>query len=291
METIDAQSAVPTMFNSFIEYSGTLTNTGALTDGTSSEVPISTEIRQDLHVDAMCRENDVLVPRIFQAFWKKSLGAANVAIVTIEVPSGCTCVYRISGNKELTQPHHAEQGQGVGTVGNQHAGGHRHDGNDSKKVSYNNLLDIPSALVPDAANAGKFLKTSSGPVFEWKYTPNAESWIFNIATLPAVDNWMLPPGEEGRYIYRSGQLWGVYLSQNAGATQGLIDLQSSPVGMAPGNYAIKVSDSGGGEWRVDLLIYTGGAWTNFYMITDNYVITPPFTITLNIQYSSYTQDH
>lgn len=144
MKTIDAQSAVPTMFNSFVEYSGTLANTGSLSDGTSIEVPITTEIRQDLHVDAMCRENDVLVPRIFQAFWKKSLGASNVAVVTIEVPSGCTCVYRISGNKELTQPLHKEQGSGVGTVGNQHAGGHRHDGNDSHTVSYNNLTDTPT---------------------------------------------------------------------------------------------------------------------------------------------------
>jgi len=155
MKTIDAQSAVPTMFNSFVEYSGTLANTGSLSDGTSIEVPITTEIRQDLHVDAMCRENDVLVPRIFQAFWKKSLGASNVAVVTIEVPSGCTCVYRISGNKELTQPLHKEQGSGVGTVGNQHAGGHRHDGNDSKKILATHL-DVGSG------NATKFLQVNSG---------------------------------------------------------------------------------------------------------------------------------
>lgn len=147
MKTIDAQSAVPTMFNSFVEYSGTLANTGSLSDGTSIEVPITTEIRQDLHVDAMCRENDVLVPRIFQAFWKKSLGASNVAVVTIEVPSGCTCVYRISGNKELTQPLHKEQGSGVRTVGNQHAGGHRHDGNDSKQIAYSSITGTPEIPV------------------------------------------------------------------------------------------------------------------------------------------------
>lgn len=292
MKTIDAQSAVPTMFNSFVEYSGILANTGSLSDGTSIEVPITTEIRQDLHVDAMCRENDVLVPRIFQAFWKKSLGASNVAVVTIEVPSGCTCVYRISGNKELTQPLHKEQGSGVGTVGNQHAGGHRHDGNDSKQISFNNLLDKPAVVTPDAANIGKFLKTASGPVFDWQYTPNCQVIHFRALTLPAVDNFMEPSGEEGIYIGRGAQIKGIYLSQNAGATQGLLDLSATPVGLTAGyNYTIKVSDSGGGQWRVDILIYTAGAWNDHYMITDNYVITPPFNVTLAMDYNTYTQTH
>lgn len=145
MKTIDAQSAVPTMQNSFVEYNGSLDNSsGALSDGTSSVVPIATEIRQNLSVVAVAEEALGGTRRVFDCYWTQAVVANGVITVTIEVPSGCICTYRICGNKELTEPYSQEQGTGVGTVGNQHAGGHRHDGNDSHTVSYNDLTDTPT---------------------------------------------------------------------------------------------------------------------------------------------------
>jgi len=143
MKSIDAQSAVPTMQNSFVEYMGKLSNSsGDLTDGTSKVFPITTQIRKDLHVIAIC-EGVSLTARQFLAYYTKTTNANGEYIVSIEVPSGCECTYRIAGNKELTEPYHEEVGTSSSTVGNQHQYGHKHDGNDSHKVAFTDLAGAP----------------------------------------------------------------------------------------------------------------------------------------------------
>lgn len=197
MKTIDAQGAVPTMADNLVVYRAEIDNTGgALGDGTSNLVPITTEIRQLLVVKAQVFQGSDRTPafsdRKFDANFKVTDSSSGCKIVTMEVPSGCFCNYEISGDKGISDLNHPEQGEGEGSADPQHAGGHRHDGNDSHKVLGVNL-DVASG------QASKILKVNAGSTgFELVANPadSAKKFV-------QLVYWI----EEGDITALSGNVW------------------------------------------------------------------------------------
>lgn len=145
MKNINPFSSDPAMADWYIEYQGDIDNSsGSLSDGTSVLMPITTDIRHCLMVQTWCEQAAGGTFRKFNAEYSTSGGINNTFIVTIEVPSECICYYKISGYICKDVPVHEEQGTGTGNSDPQHAGGHKHDGNDSKKISYANITGTPT---------------------------------------------------------------------------------------------------------------------------------------------------
>jgi len=145
MININPFSSDPAMADFYKEYHGEISNSsGSLSDGTSSLQPVITDIRHCLHVIANCVQAVGGVARKFDADYTVTSGDNGTFIVTIEVPSETICTYKISGYICKDAPIHEELGVGSGTLNPQHAGGHRHDGNDSHTISYNNLTNTPT---------------------------------------------------------------------------------------------------------------------------------------------------
>lgn len=196
MININPFSSDPAMADFYKEYHGEHSNiSGSLSDGTSSLIPIITDIRHCLLVKAQCEEAVGGVSRKFDADYSVTGGDNNTFIVTIEVPSGCICYYSISGYICKDAPIHKEQGTGTGSVDPQHAGGHRHDGNDSHTIAYSVLTGKPTLFdpsqlivyIPVAGTSGAEKRNSTGVTYTYtkpgtgQYVVTASGVIFDIA--------------------------------------------------------------------------------------------------------------
>jgi len=95
--------------------------------------------------------------RSFVVPYKVAADLKNNAVITVRIPTGCVCSYKISGDKQLRRTM-AKAFELVELANSRNSGfsnlDHSHDGLDSQKILAGNLL-------PNPGNANKFLKVSA----------------------------------------------------------------------------------------------------------------------------------
>lgn len=181
----NAKGAEPSMNDGLIKYSGSFINTDAYGNGNKREYTIQTSIRSNIVVfteskglNEISGEYDINIDNVLVEYSVIDY----VYYVTLHIPSGCKCFYRISGSENtvdtLIEQEKYSNAHDLDTMDWNH--GHNHDGDNSGKVSYADLLGAPS--IPEGSY------TTHIP-FKWNGTPATYDYDLNYG----ADGINLPP--------------------------------------------------------------------------------------------------
>lgn len=182
MKTINIKSTYPGFANGHIVYESSIStiNNGNYGSG-FAQYNIETEVKNNLVALFICSSlpngsrtyDHINYPigdvKTFLLGYSISKGTNDNCVVSVKIPFGCICNYRISGDKNLSINLN-DISKEISLVDSDVSGDyshllHKHDGIDSPKINLENLK-------PSPGNANKFVKVSS----------DGTSFIYSTAT-------------------------------------------------------------------------------------------------------------